>query len=120
VSSLVFGGKPREAVDAVLEDSTVIVSAEILTEARRIIHTKFPIFIEDLARLEKLLKRDGIQVELGSLQVSVCRDPDDNKIIETALIGKCQFIISGDKDLLTLMRYDGVEMITAADFLKID
>ena len=117
VSALVFGGKPRAVVEMLLENGTIIVSAEILTEIRRIIHAKFPAFKIHLARLEKLLKRDAKWVELGSTQVTVYRDPDDNKIIETAVIGTADYIVSGDEDLLVLQAYGAITILKSAEFL---
>ena len=45
------------------------------------------------------------------------RDPDDDKFIECALDAGAVYIISGDKDLLSLEKYRGVTMITAAEFV---
>ena len=49
-------------------------------------------------------------------EISVCRDPDDDKFIGCAVDGKAVFIVSGDKDLLSLESYKDIEIITAADF----
>ena len=50
-------------------------------------------------------------------KVMASRDPDDDKFIECALDAGAVYIISGDKDLLSLEKYRGVTMITAADFV---
>ena len=42
--------------------------------------------------------------------VKVCRDPDDDKFISCAVDAKCFYIVSGDKDLLTLEEYEGIEI----------
>ena len=44
-------------------------------------------------------------------------DPDDNKFIEAAIAGKADFIISGDQHLLSLGKYQGIKIITPANFL---
>jgi uncharacterized protein len=119
ISALVFGGKPRAVTDWLIENGTTILSQEILTEVRRIIDAKFPYSLGDLARLEKLLERDAIIVKLGSVQVTICRDPDDNKVIETALAGKCQYIVTGDKDLLVLQAYEGVKILKPTELLQL-
>jgi putative PIN family toxin of toxin-antitoxin system len=119
ISALVFGGKPREVTELLVDTIIVVYSQEILTELRRIILLKFPAFSEDLQRLEKLLERDALRVELGSTLVTVSRDPDDNKFIETALIGGCQYIVSGDEDLLVIKKFKNIQILKPADFLKL-
>ncbi len=118
VSALVFGGKPRAVVELLADSIIVVISQEIVTELRRIIHSKFPNFAEDLLRLEKLLERDAHLVELGSVQVTTSRDPDDDKFIETAVAGNCQYIISGDKDLLDIGLYKDIQIVKPAAFLQ--
>ena len=48
--------------------------------------------------------------------VTVSRDPDDDKFIGCAVDSRSYYIVSGDKDLLVLENYEGIEIITAADF----
>lgn len=50
--------------------------------------------------------------------VKVCRDPDDDKFISCAVDAKCFYIVSGDKDLLTLEEYEGIEIVTVAEFFE--
>ena len=50
---------------------------------------------------------------------AVKEDPDDNKIIECALEGKADYIISGDKHLLKLGKFQGIEVITTTKFLEL-
>ena len=44
------------------------------------------------------------------------RDPDDDKFISCAIDAKALYIVSDDKDLLSTEDYEGIEIITAADF----
>ena len=80
--------------------------------------TKFKDFIEDFEAFQSILRPYLIEVKLGSIKVSKCRDEDDNIVIETALIGDAVCIISGDKDLLDLMEYERLPIINPSDFLE--
>ena len=42
-------------------------------------------------------------------------DPSDNWVLETALLGEADIIVSGDKHLLTLGSYEGVRILRARD-----
>ncbi|MBW4062110.1 putative toxin-antitoxin system toxin component, PIN family [Candidatus Saccharibacteria bacterium] len=119
VSALVFGGKPRQVVELLARGIVeVVISPEILTEMRRKIASKFPDFGTDLGLIEILLEQDAELVMLGSITVTASRDDDDNRILETALVGNCNYIVSGDKDLLVLGSYEGVEILAPAEFME--
>ena len=47
----------------------------------------------------------------------VKKDPSDNKILECALEGKAQFIITNDRHLLELKEVRGIRILTPAEFL---
>jgi len=48
----------------------------------------------------------------------VQRDPADNRVLEAAVAGKADFVVSGDEDLLALS-YEGVSIVTPARFAAI-
>ena len=48
----------------------------------------------------------------------VCRDSDDDKILECALLANADYIISGDDDLLVLEEFRGIRIITAKEYLE--
>ena len=51
-------------------------------------------------------------------QLHVCRDPDDDKFIECATDAQCLYIVSGDKDLLSLKRIKDIQVVTIAEFFQ--
>jgi len=50
----------------------------------------------------------------------VKEDPDDNKIVETAVSGKADYIISGDNHLLKLKNFRGIKIVNAGRFLELE
>ena len=48
---------------------------------------------------------------------SVCRDPNDDHVIATALAVNARVIVTGDKDLLALSQYETIRIVTARAFL---
>ncbi|MCM8826794.1 MAG: putative toxin-antitoxin system toxin component, PIN family [Candidatus Omnitrophica bacterium] len=53
-----------------------------------------------------------------SEKIDIVRDKEDNKFIECALATKSKFLISTDKDLLSIKKYNNVNIITPHQFLK--
>lgn len=119
ISALVFGGNPRKILEKTVTDGWIIImSEEILTEIRRILDKKFPDFVDDFEAFYAILLPRMMVVPLGRIRVNVSRDEDDNRIVETAMIGKAPYIISGDKDLLVIETYEGIRIMTPTDFLS--
>ncbi|MGB3024173.1 MAG: putative toxin-antitoxin system toxin component, PIN family [Candidatus Saccharimonadales bacterium] len=119
ISALVFGGTPRRVLESCVQaGARIVISEQLLTETRRIINVKFVDFADDFESLIVSLALFIDVVQLGSQTVTVCRDPVDNMIFETALAGRAQVIISGDKDLLVLKHYQTVRIVTPTDFVQ--
>lgn len=55
-------------------------------------------------------------VEPIPLESSVCRDPDDDIVLATALTGKAVCIITGDQDLLTLKKFSEIDILSPSAF----
>ena len=50
--------------------------------------------------------------------VTVCRDPDDNAVLECALSANADFIVTDDADLLVLHSFSSIPIITPGDFVR--
>lgn len=48
----------------------------------------------------------------------VCRDPDDDIVLASALAGNCRCLVTGDKDLLVLGSFQEIAIVTPTDFWK--
>ena len=81
---------------------------------------KFDKYLEKDDRLDFLssLKNRSLFVDILHA-TRVCSDLDDNKFLELAVSGMAQYIITGDKELLILNTYQGIPIITPAEFLVI-
>jgi len=58
-------------------------------------------------------------VSISKLLDAGSRDPDDHKVLECAVEAKAQYIVSGDKDLLVLKEFRGIQILRASDFLGV-
>ena len=67
--------------------------------------------IEDLRAIAKVIPITNI--------IKACRDPKDDKYLELAISSGAACIITGDKDLLVLTPFEGIPILTPADFLKV-
>lgn len=120
ISGMVWGGVPYDCIELAMTDRAEgITCAEIIDEFDEKLTTKleYPQFRTSriVTRLLGFLR----MVKITNQFESVTADPDDNKIIECALVGGATYIVTGDKrHLLPLQNYQDIHIVTAADFLE--
>ena len=51
--------------------------------------------------------------------IAACRDPEDNVILEVAVGGKADFVVTGDQDLLVLHPFQGIPIVGPPRFLQV-
>lgn len=112
-------GKPFACLDWVLDNATLIASSELIDEvATRLARPKFKKYVDEQRRRSFVadLTSSAVLVNLtGALKA--CRDPDDDKVLETAIIGNADCLVSGDQDLLVLNPFHGLSILAPARFL---
>ncbi len=122
VSALLFeNSKPDQALRYALANGKVLLSLELLEELNEVLgRKKFNRYLTSEEREEILaaLVERAVLVEIIE-KVQECRDPKDDKVLELALNGEANYIITGDRDLLVLHPpFRGVVVITTDEFLK--
>lgn len=119
ISALVFGGRPRRVFERCVQEGVqIVLSAELMTETRRILGEKFVEFLQDYEDLLVVLQNNIVVIKLGERTITASRDPDDNLVLETAVAGAAHFVVSGDNDLLVLRDFESIRIITPAQFME--
>lgn len=98
------GGTARRALNRIYKNFEIAQSEETYQElVSRIYKRKFDKYISDEDRKDflRVVKNQSQFFEVES-QIEICRDIDDNKFLELAIDSKAIFLITGDKDLLSL------------------
>jgi len=93
------------------------ISEPILEEAERILTDKFFWTLPEIEAAAFWLKTFCHLVS-PTTHLAVILDGPDNRILECAVTGKAHPIITGDKHLLVLKAYRGIEIVKPADFLE--
>ena len=117
-------GKPAQILNYVFESKVrLFTSPSIIEELERVL--SYP----------KLVKRHGLEkqelkkfvsdllsilslVEGNKAIEVIAEDPADNNYLSCAVDAKADFIVSGDIHLLNLREYEGIQIITPAQFLE--
>lgn len=97
----------------------IITSPQILSEVEEVLkRAKFEFSAEHIAKALSEIKSITYLVYPNEKVNVVKEDPDDDAIIECALAGKADYIISGDGDLLNLKEYKGIKIRNYQDFIQ--
>ena len=120
--STALGGDtpPRRVLDVVRTAGGVLLfSNETFTEVHdRLLKPKFDRYVTRDSRAAFLGHLVGVSEWVSISQAKLgCRDPDDDKLLETALVGDATCLVTGDQDLLDMHPFGGVPILSPAAFL---
>jgi uncharacterized protein len=104
-------GRTESNARLLISEATMYELADVLSRAKFDRYVSLEDrkgFIERLTQIAEMVPI--IQV------VRDCRDPKDNKFLEVALNGRADAIITGDKDLLGMNRWRGIEILSPHDY----
>lgn len=118
ISAFVFGGNAERALEKVIALGELICSDFILTELTRVLTAKFEVPADKVSRILDTLSQTAIIIEPNSPLPNICRDPDDNNILQLAESANVDFIVTGDKDLLILGSFGNIQIISPTTFLQ--
>ena len=117
-AALLPRGTPRAALDAVRTASGVLLfSDETFQELHtRILRRKFDRYVSRSGRLLFLAQIEAVSEWVSIVGVKLgCRDPSDDKLLETALMGQADRLVTGDRDLLSMSPFQGIPIVRPAE-----
>lgn len=116
IAAFITHGACNELLEYCALHHEVILSLFILAELEDKLVHKFGYVAREVEDVVRLLKSRFAVVTPDRLDASLCRDPDDDHILATALAGPCECIVTGDKDLLALRTVKGIRIVSPSDF----
>lgn len=121
VSGLTFKGKPREVLDLIWRgDIEACISSFIFKELEETLKKDFSWDRDQIKHTIEKIKAKTILVQPKNKISVIKENDDDNRILECAIEGRVQYLISGDrKHLLPLKEYQRIKIFSPAEFLKL-
>lgn len=112
-------GPSRAVLDAIRSENGVLLfSNETFGELQtRILRPKFDHYVGRRGRLAYLAQIEAVSewVSISGARLA-CRDPDDDKLLETAMVGWADCLITGDRDLLEMSPFREIPILPPAAF----
>jgi|SRR3989344_542850 len=126
LSGIFWEGEASKILEkAEKKDVQIIISEDILSEIIKVLNreSKFQKYILDLRLSIEYLLRTILSISNlieTKIKLDVIKeDPKDNIILEAAIDGKVEYLISYDKHLLNMIEFRGIKIISPGEFLKI-
>lgn len=126
ISGFLWGSYPRQIIDLVrTQEITVYTSSFLLQELSEVLsrpkfYQRIQTVIEETPESLVNNYRNLVKiVEIYQVEKIVINDPDDDQVLACAISANADYIISGDRDLLTLKLYQNIPIVTAREFMKI-
>jgi uncharacterized protein len=118
ISALMFGGLPGSFLDLAFSHAFRLVTSPILLdELDEKLRNKFDLSAAD-AELVRIKLESSVEIVSSLETLSVVKDdPDDDRILECAIAGHANYIVSGDRHLLKLTSYAGIPILTVRQFM---
>lgn len=121
VSGVFFTGPPFHILEAWRDGRIeLLVSAEILQEYTEVgdrLRSRHPEV--DLTPVLAMVVLEATILRAPALPEPVCIDPDDDKFLACALAGRCRMVVSGDKHLLDVSGYRGIQVLRPRAFVDL-
>ncbi len=117
VSAFHFSGIPLTALKCAHNHHRIAICEPIFNEVHATLTGKFgwP-SIQVHAAFDEFGSRILEVTALGRLH-GICRDPNDDMILECAVAARADIIVTGDKDLLAVGEYEGIRVMTPRAFV---
>lgn len=118
VSALAIpGGQAERAIDLVIDARvSLCISKEIIHEVLGVLAQKFSKDHEELSRAAVFLS-ELAQLTVPRKKLAVLGDEPDNRILECAVTGRADVIVTGDRAMLNLRKYQEIRILSLRQFL---
>ena len=118
VSALLFGGLPAAFLDLAFAGTfQLVTSPTLLDELDEKLRLKFGLSPHDADRIRLRLELSADVVSTTPTLSVIKNDPDDDRVLECAIVGRANTIVSGDRHLLNLTSYEEISIVTVRHFM---
>jgi putative PIN family toxin of toxin-antitoxin system len=120
ISAFVIPGSLAEkAILKIIEEKDSLwISKDIIDEVLSVLSSKFGRDREGLSHVAVTLSELAELVK-PARRIKLFRDEPDNRVLECAIYGKADLLVTGDKEILQLGEYRGVKIISLKEYLEL-
>jgi putative PIN family toxin of toxin-antitoxin system len=120
ISALLFGGVSDQVFLAGLRGEIQLITSDpLLKELERVLKNKSKLDVHFVREVIDEVRNVAEVVEVSS-HIDVISHPDeDNRVLECAVDGRADFIVTGDtRHILPLKEYRGIKILSPSEFIR--
>ncbi len=102
--------------ESCLGNHDIILCEEILSEISNNLKRKIRLPDDVIHQILLLLRSHATLVTPQKVNIKACRDEKDLMILGSAIAGKVQYVITGDKDLLSVGKFKDIKIVDPRTF----
>lgn len=120
ISALVIPGSlaERAILKIIEEEDSLLISKDIIDEVLSVLSSKFGRDREGLSHVAVTLSELAELVK-PARRIRLLKDEPDNRILECAIYGQADLLVTGDKKILQLQEYRGVKIVGLKEYLEL-
>jgi uncharacterized protein len=115
-SAVATRGLCADVLREVLTSHELLISAQVLSELKRVLRTKFGVAQDLVDDFVSLMRQDAVLARPGSPPPVEIEDQDDLPILSAAISAKADVFVTGDKELLALTQIDDLAILSPREF----
>jgi uncharacterized protein len=116
VAAFAARGLCESVMEVCLSEHEIVLSEQLLDEILRSLLKKIRLPSGVVDGIGELLREHANMLNPIPIALSVCRDPDDIKVLSLAVASKADYIVTGDKDLLVLKKFEDIPILSPRSF----
>jgi len=118
VAAFASRGLCESIFEVCLSEHEIVSYADLVDKIARGLREKIGLPAQVVAGIRTMLAEHSIMLDPIALASDVCRDPDDVKVLGLATAARADCIVTGDRDLLVLERWQGIAILSPRSFAE--
>ncbi len=122
ISAIFWTGKPKQLLNKARKGEVIfLTSTALIEELKEVLTAKDKPFKLNEKEVQRIIEHiaEIAEIIVPKNTISICKDEKDNRVLECAIDGRADYIVTGDRDLLELGFFKEIKIIKVAELLEL-